>query len=61
MEYLVTWTIEVTADGPEQAAAMAQEMMRDHGVSWSFVIEGLGRAWTVDLVEEEPVASELPV
>jgi hypothetical protein len=40
---------------------MAQEMMRDHGVSWSFVIEGLGRAWTVDLVEEEPVASELPV
>lgn len=48
-EYLVTWTIEVTAESPEAAAKQALEIQRDpESLAVVFNVDGQ----TIDLMED---------
>lgn len=49
-DYQIDWQIEVSARSPEEAAALAQKMMQDYDVGWTFdVYDATGKGWTVML------------
>jgi hypothetical protein len=42
-EFKVTWQIDVDATDHTEAAKIAQDMMRDAGAGWFFMVKQLGR------------------
>jgi len=60
-EYTVTWTIEVEADSPLDAAEQVRQMMLDPGsTAQSFEVrDPEGNGWDVDLWPEPLVTERL--
>ena len=58
--YTVTWTTDIEADSPHEAALQAQTMQRDGESSANcFEVHGGGRKWKMDLDEDDYVGRKV--